>query len=311
MFDFAQSIRDRRPKLRDTSVSAYATSLKTLAPEGGENIQDLSFLKDTKQVLSKLEKYKPNTRKNHLNAAVVVLQESTDPEFVAAVKIYEGLRDKYQEEYLDQVKTHQKTPSQEANWIEWPEYELMVGHMADGVKWRGEMTGKEKMRYQEYLVALLHLNFPVRNDFHGLVVVTMGEWRDLPALEQTKRNYYIHGQNLHRFVLNQYKTSDKYGQRVLEVKGEALAKALRRWNRVNQSPHFLRNSKGVPLDSNGITKTLGRVGQREKGKTLGSSILRHSYLSHKYHGAAQEKEKDAALMMHSVETQGDYIKTGD
>ena len=52
MFDFAQSIRDRRPKLRDTSVSAYATSLKTLAPEGGENIQDLSFLKDTKQVLS-------------------------------------------------------------------------------------------------------------------------------------------------------------------------------------------------------------------------------------------------------------------
>ena len=73
----------------------------------------------------------------------------------------------------------------------------------------------------------------------------------------------------------------------------------------------MRNSKGVPLDSNGITKTLGRVGQREKGKTLGSSILRHSYLSHKYHSVAQEKQKDAALMMHSVETQGDYIKTWD
>jgi len=219
MFDFAQSIRDKRPKLRDTSVNAYATSLKTLAPEGGKNTQDLTFLKDTEEVLSKLEKYKPNTRKNHLNAAVVVLQESTDPEFVAAVKIYERFRDKYQEEYLDQVKTHQKTPSQEANWIEWPEYELMVKHLSDGVKWRGEMTGKDKMRFQEYLVALLHMNFPVRNDFANLVVVSMKQWKAMPTLEQTERNYYIHGQNFHRFVLNQYKTSDKYGQRVLEVKG--------------------------------------------------------------------------------------------
>jgi hypothetical protein len=61
----------------------------------------------------------------------------------------------------------------------------------------------------------------------------------LCIIEQTKRNYYIHGQNFHRFVLNHYKTSDKCGQRVLEVKGEALAKALRCWNRVNKSPHFI------------------------------------------------------------------------
>ena len=48
-----------------------------------------------------------------------------------------------------------------------------------------------------------------------------------------------------------------------------------------------------------------------KGKTLGSSILRHSYLSHKYQGVDEEKKKDAALMMHSVATQGDYVKTED
>ena len=48
-----------------------------------------------------------------------------------------------------------------------------------------------------------------------------------------------------------------------------------------------------------------------QGKALGSSILRHSYLSHKYQGVDEEKKKDAALMMHSVETQGDYVKTED
>ena len=48
---------------------------------------------------------------------------------------------------------------------------------------------------------------------------------------------------------------------------------------------------------------------RERGKPFGSSILRHSYLSHKYKEVSQEKEKDAELMMHSIATQEDYVKT--
>ena len=129
--------------------------------------------------------------------------------------------------------------------------------------------------------------------------------------EQTGHNYYVHGQTFHRFVLNNYKTSAKYGQRVLEVEDKELLRALRRWLRINQSAHFLWNCKEAALNSNGITKVLGRVGQREGGKTLGSSILRHSYLSHKYQGVDEEKKKDAELMMHSVGTQGDYVKTED
>jgi hypothetical protein len=42
---------------------------------------------------------------------------------------------------------------------------------------------------------------------------------------------------------------------------------------------------------------------------LGSSLLRHSYLSHKYADDAKSKEADADLMMHSVAMQDDYIKT--
>ena len=67
--------------------------------------------------------------------------------------------------------------------------------------------------------------------------------------------------------------------------------------------------KGSPLNSNGITKVLNRVGLAERGKPFGSSILRHSYLSHKYAEVSQEKEKDADMMGHSVATQGDYVKT--
>ena len=59
-----------------------------------------------------------------------------------------------------------------------------------------------------------------------------------------------------------------------------------------------------PLGSNGISKALARIGKR-----LGSSLLRHSYLSHKYADLTAEKQKDADLMMHSVGMQDGYIKT--
>ena len=87
--------------------------------------------------------------------------------------------------------------------------------------------------------------------------------------------------------------------------------ALRRWMRHNYSQHFLRNRKGAPLNSNGITKALARIGQQELGRKLGSSLLRHSYLSHKYADVNKEKKKDAEVMMHSLETQSEYVKTED
>ena len=49
-------------------------------------------------------------------------------------------------------------------------------------------------------------------------------------------------------------------------------------------------------------------GGGELDRRLGSSLLRHSYLSHKYGEEANEKEKDADLMMHSVAMQDGYIK---
>ena len=47
MIDFAQIVRENRPKLRDTSVTAYAMSLKTLAPPDANSLE---FLKDTEAV---------------------------------------------------------------------------------------------------------------------------------------------------------------------------------------------------------------------------------------------------------------------
>ena len=173
----------------------------------------------------------------------------------------------------------------------------------------GEWTKKQQQLFQDYLVTLLYSKYPLRNDWADVRVITKTDYNGLGEGEKKQGNYLVkHDTNKYFFVLNEYKTSKKYGEKHIEIDKDVLA-PLRRWLRHNDSGYLLINRKAEPLNSNGITKTLNRIGNERRGTPFGSSILRHSYLSHKYAEVSQEKEKDAELMGHSVATQGDYVKT--
>eukprot|EP01043_Picozoa_sp_COSAG02_P068863 COSAG02_NODE_11584_length_1693_cov_220.543915_2_plen_107_part_00 len=64
---------------------------------------------------------------NYLNAVIVVLKGVEGSE--AGLKEYEKVRDKYNEEYADQVQTHKKTDRQKEIWIDWPDYLEIVGRL--------------------------------------------------------------------------------------------------------------------------------------------------------------------------------------
>jgi hypothetical protein len=56
---------------------------------------------------------------------------------------------------------------------------------------------------------------------------------------------------------------------------------------------------------NSITYIINKIFK----KKIGSSMLRHIYLSGKYGDELKERQKDANMMSHSVEMATDYIKT--
>jgi hypothetical protein len=67
---------------------------------------------------------------------------------------------------------------------------------------------------------------------------------------------------------------------------------------------FLVYKDGEPLHQlNSITRIINSV----LGKGVGSSALRHIYLTHKYGDVEKEQQKDAAAMAHSVGQQKEYI----
>eukprot|EP01046_Picozoa_sp_COSAG06_P056645 COSAG06_NODE_10783_length_1617_cov_1.291173_3_plen_295_part_01 len=287
--NFTELVMNARPSLKENSAKAYATSLKLLAPEGASS---LDFLLDPEPILQKLEKYKHTTRRNYLNAVIVVLNGVEGSE--GPLKEYEKVRDKYNEEYADQVQTHKKTDRQKEIWIDWPDYLGIVDRLGAEVERfkPGEWTKKQKQQYQDYLLTLLYSKYPLRNDWVDVRVITKTEYNKLSDEQKKAGNFLVkHNTNKYFFVLNEYKTSKKYGEKNIEIDPDVL-RPLRKWLRHNQTGYLLINTKDQPLNSNGITKTLNRIGLSEHGKPFGSSILRHSYLSHKYVDSQQEKEKD-------------------
>jgi hypothetical protein len=313
--DFNKLVHLARPTLKPNSVNAYATSLRVLAPDDATS---LDFLLDSSKIIAQIEKFKHTTRRNYLNAVIVVLKgDEGQAENDTAIQKYEKERDKYNAEYSELVQSHSKTDRQKEMWIEWPDYLKIVQQLQSEVQHYkpGDWTKSMSALFQDYLIALLYSKYPLRNDFAHVNVITKGVFGGLTLAEKKKHNYLVkHKTNKYFLVLNEYKTSAKYGEKRIEL-DEVVLKPLRKWLRHNPTDTLLINGKGEPMTSNGITKSLARIGNRYRGKPFGSSILRHSYLSHKYADSVakakaeeKEKEEDADLMGHSVQMQEDYVK---
>ena len=134
--------------------------------------------------------------------------------------------------YASSRQTHSKTPRQKEIWIEWPEFlEIVEKLRADahrGAK-AGEWTAERRRAYQDYLLALLYSKYPLRNDFAGVRVIGKKAYNALSLADKTDTNYLVkHKTNKYFFVLNEYKTSKKYGEKKIEIDEEVL-KPLRRF----------------------------------------------------------------------------------
>ena len=301
--DYQTIVSKNRPNLKANSARTYAVTLKSLAPT---DAADISWTLDTKYVLKTIEKYKDTTRKNCLNAVIVVIDPESD-EFM----VYTKERDRYNQLYVDHNNAQRKTASQEKNWVEWPDYLALVKVLGAEVKeLRGTLSKREKMRFQDYLIALLYSHYPLRNDFGDVKVVSASEFKKISEEGKRHQNYLVKRGTSYSLVLNEYKTSKKYGEKTIELNAEVNA-ALRRWFRYNDSGYLLVDPahQEQALGSNGITKSFAKTGMRRLDKRLGSSLLRHSYLSHKYADVTAEKKKDADMMLHSVAMAEGYIKS--
>ena len=296
-----------KPGVAESSAVSYIKSLYNL--NGKEPFKSLGFLKDTLKIDGLIEPYAEATKKTLLGIIVGTLMIKKSG-YSKALNHYKTiLKDKSNTMRTEEDK-NEKTQKQKDNWMTMEDINKVKEE-----RWKAlteKMGNKAKIApatfdaLLNYLIVSLYTdNTPRRNqDYMKMVVVK--KWnKEMP----TDRNYYdVAGQ---RFVFNVYKTSRKYGQHIVNIP-DALLTVLKKYMKyhpvkaLKEHYMFLVKSDGEPLIAvNSITRVLNKF----FGKNLGSSMLRHIFLSEKYN--IDEMKKDAEDMGHSVSQQKAYMKTDE
>ena len=106
MTDLEQLFADKN--ITASSKNLYLKNLVRL--NGGNEIRNFHFLKNEKEILEKLEKYKPNTQRTYIISIVSLLKGLTTKE----PKKYKKLYDKYFQ-ILDQFNKDLKTSNEKSD----------------------------------------------------------------------------------------------------------------------------------------------------------------------------------------------------
>ena len=303
MLDLAKKLREEK-KVAESTATAYIRAMYLL--NGKQPYKNLTFLKNTSAIADLVSKYAESTIKTIYASIVSVLSLFKDkPTYKKIYQHYYDLMMGKSEE-AKKAETSDKTQKQTDNWITWDEVQKKVADLREKVaefKSNKSITSQQYESLLHYLIVSLYTETqPRRNqDYLDMFVA-----KKQPT--ETEHNYVVLTKSKPTsFIFNKFKTSKKYGQQTLEVP-EILSNVISEYLKFhplkkNATFKFLVSHDGTPITAvNAITRVLNKI----FGKKVGSSMLRHIFLSTKYD--IKEMEKDANAMGHSVEEQRKYMK---
>jgi len=301
--------------LAETSADLYMKCLYTL--NNKQPFNNLSFTKQTDSLNTIINTYSETTKRTYYSALINALKSVKDK--ASYKKIYKYWSDlmaeKTKEKNATKPDDQQKSDKQKDNWIEWNEVITKVDDMNKGMV---ATANKKNITPQEYdkllqtVVLSLYAYIPPRRNQDYLDMYIVKKWAD--TMDKDKNYFDLTGK---RFIFNVYKTSKKHGQQIEALPHDLLHPLmtyvkhhpLLRGNK-GKTPmvKMLVSSDGTPITAvNAITRILNKL----FGKSVGSSMLRHIYLSNKYGDKLEEMKEDAEMMAHSMGQQKEYIKTSD
>jgi integrase len=296
--------------LSESSIKLYLRNLEKLNDD--LPLKNFNFLKNQDEILKKLEEYKENTKRGYLISITATLSAVKDK--------YKNLYDKYYKLMIDfnnelkKKPTEEMTETQSENWLSWEDITTKFKELENKVNMfinNKEISENQYNILLSYMILSLYFyNPPRRNLDYQLMNIVKNYNESLPQ----DINYLDYDEN--KFYFNVFKTAKKEGQVVVDIKPElkeVINKYLKfhpllkhkKLSKTTNTP-FLVYYNCKPFDKvNSITRILNKIFD----KKIGSSMLRHIYLSNKYGDIQNQKTDDAKAMSHSVQTQNDYIKT--
>jgi integrase len=287
-----------KKNLSSSSVNLYMKTIRNLNDK--KEIKNLKFLTKPDIILEKISNYKPTTQRNIIISIVSILKALENPLYN---KYYDIMID-MTKKINDDNKNNEKTQKQKENWLTWDDVLNKFNEMKKNIKLSKNITETQYNSLLDLVVLSLYVLIqPRRNKDYTEMLIT-----NTDANDKTK-NYL--DTKKRQFIFNVYKTAKKDGQLIVNIPDELfniikiyLKHHPMKLEMKNDNVPFLMYFNKKPVKDNGITRILNKIFD----KKIGSSMLRHIYLSSKYGDILEEQKNDAKMMSHGSLTQKDYIK---
>jgi hypothetical protein len=306
MLQLSNQLQEER-KIAESTATQYLQTLFKL--NGSKGFNNLAWTRKFDDVQKVIDTYAPSTQGNQYMVLTSALSSVSGK--ATYKRVYNHWRDKMMEarKTAEAAPVHEKSEKQEEAWLTWDDVQKKKEALVEDVNafvGNKHITATQFDKLLQHLVLSLYTDIPPRRNQDYLDMYVIRKWtKDAPA----DKNYYDLA--THKFIFNKYKTAKTYGAQTVET-NDALQKALSDYLKFHpltrgKTKEFklLVKPDGSNLSTvNAITRVLNRI----FGKKVGSSMLRHVYLSSKFGDTMKEMEKTADEMGHSTAVQKEYIK---
>ena len=254
------------------------------------NATSFDILKEHARVIAWIEGLPKalNTKKIYYISLVSTLKRMADPSYEKALAAYKGKQDAYNASVKEQMERQEMSVREEENFLSWPDV-LKVREAA-------RLDAKDLMTFQDYVLVCLYTYLPpVRLDYSPMAVVTEDP-------QAKTGNYLLVLPTGLSFIMNEYKTAKRYGQKRTAVPKD-LERILREWLDINPSGWLLCDRDGDPLTEKTLGTRLSAIFKKYSGKSVSVNLLRHSFVSwlRRNEKPLLKNKEIAGLMGHSLE----------
>ena len=244
-----------------------------------------------------LKENKEARKRKTIIASLITLFDRDEAESKSLEKLRSAMLDDIKETEKQDEKM-EMSDTQKENWMD---YEEVMKKYKELERVAKPLLSKQSLSKDEFrtvntyvLLSCLLLISPRRS-------LDYTEMKHHGEIDPEKDNYMDAKKS--QFVFNRYKTVRNYGTSRVSIP-RTLKKIMTDWARLNDNDYVFLDSRMKPLNQTKLNSILNNFFQ----KRIGTSMLRHIFLSHTLKNVPLEIFQDAKDMGHSVEQAIKYVK---
>lgn len=314
--DIMGDIKKSRPNVKEITIKQYITHLNKLKKNFDTDNWD--FLSNPDDIMDNIKDKHFTSKRNSLNAIIVLLMALNNKEqYDELIEKYQKLRDELNDKYDEEQTSGKISEKQKKNFASMEEIQDMLKTMQkqikdDGLKKKEQLKIKDKELLMVYTIFSMLVKYPTRNDMAGMRFITKTAYNQLTDEDKKNNNFLVNQKGKLTFILNQYKTSKKYGEKKIEIDKD-IEKILRMYIRLTNKKYgdvLFVSSRGNALTRNQISQLLLKTSKKYMNKAVSTTLMRKIVVSDKFGDVKKEQAELADIMGHSVQVQNQvYNKT--